>query len=461
MPLIRNCNISFKLFAVGMMISAWIIHSCTGSTTSVASEQTNTDIDTFLSPNPENIVFTDANIITMTSNEVLFRQDLYVRGGLVEKILPSRDDNDYSGYRRIQASEMYLMPGMGNMHVHLLTSYYSNYKKDLFLHIAHGITTVRSMWGSDFQVGLRDSIKNGLILGPTMYVASPGFDGSRGVWPGSVITNNPVEVREKVREFHQKNYDFIKVYSGISSDEYFALLDEAEKQGIRPIGHIPFEVPISTILDHSQNSISHLQGYTVWINQISDWNRMRSLAEKTATSETWSCPTLTVVNRETGQISNFKNSSEMEHISPQYRSFLMSPGTQPVVDDASLMHQQRLRFIGMLREVNANILACTDTGLRYVFPGFTFFEELQYYRQAGLSNYEVLQTATANMGKYLENDNLGVIRLGVQADLVMLGENPLDNINALKNRKGVMIKGTWFSQEKINEILQGIVNSYK
>jgi hypothetical protein len=451
-----------KIFQFYMLvIFGSIVYSCIGSTSTDTKEPTITDIDTFLSPNPENIVFTNANLITMTSDEVLLRQDLYVRGGLVEKILPSQDGNDYSGYRRIQANGTYLMPGMGNMYVHLLSSYYSNYKKDLFLHLAHGITTVRSMWGSDFQVGLRDSIENGLILGPTMYVASPGFDGSRGVWPGSVITKNAKEVRDKVAEFDQKNYDFIKVYSGLSSEEYFALLDEAEIMGIRPIGHIPFTVPISTILDHNQKSISHLQGYAVWVNQISDWNRIRSLAKKTAASKTWSCPTLSVVNRETGQINDFKNSSEMSHISPEYRSFMTSGGTQPVVSDASMMHQQRLRFIGLLHEMNANILVCTDTGLRYVFPGFTFFEELQYYQQAGLSNYEVLKTATVNMGNYLGNDKLGVIRQGAQADLIMLRENPLDDIEALETREGVMTKGTWFPKNKIDEVLHGIVNSYK
>ena len=438
-----------------------IVYSCIGSTSSNTREPRKSDIAISLSPNPENIVFTDANVITMTSEEVLLGQDVYVQNGSVEKILPSEDGNDYSGYRRIQAGGAFLMPGMGNMHVHPLTSYYSNYKKDLFLHLAHGVTTIRSMWGADFQVGVRDSIENGLILGPTMYVASPGFDGDRGVWPGSVITNNPAEVRDNVREFRQKNYDFIKVYSGLSSQEYFALLDEAEKQDIHPIGHIPFAVSISDILDHTQKSISHLQGYAVWVNQISDWNRMRSLAEKTTASDTWSCPTLAVVNRETGQINEYKNSSEMAHISPEYRSFMTAGGTQPVVADASLMHQQRLRFIGLLNEMNANILACTDTGLRYVFPGFTFLEELQYYRQAGLSNYEVLKTATLNVGKYLDNDKIGVIRQDAQADLIMLGENPLDDLDALNTRKGVMIKGSWFPREKIDEILQEIVNSYK
>ena len=66
---------------------------------------------------------------------------------------------------------------------------------------------------------------------------------------------------------------------------------------------------------------------------------------------------------------------------------------------------------------------------------------------AGLTPYEALRTGTVNVGVFLDNPNLGVIRPGAVADLVLLAQNPLQNIDATRSIEGVLLGDRWLSKE--------------
>jgi imidazolonepropionase-like amidohydrolase len=92
--------------------------------------------------------------------------------------------------------------------------------------------------------------------------------------------------------------------------------------------------------------------------------------------------------------------------------------------------------------------------------------ELQALRDAGLSNYAVLEAATKNPSMFLGTiDEVGTIEKGKRADLILLNTNPLSDISATENRAGVMLKGKWHTQQELNvwldESARAISTSYK
>ncbi len=81
------------------------------------------------------------------------------------------------------------------------------------------------------------------------------------------------------------------------------------------------------------------------------------------------------------------------------------------------------------RDAGVTIVAGTDVGNPYRFPGYSVHEELAFYVSAGLTPYEALATATVNAARLVgDQEEWGSIRKGMAADLVVLGANPLEDI---------------------------------
>ncbi len=87
-------------------------------------------------------------------------------------------------------------------------------------------------------------------------------------------------------------------------------------------------------------------------------------------------------------------------------------------------------------------------------PGFSVHHELKYLVDAGLTPYEALKTGTLNIGKFLGRDDIGMIKAGAVADLLLLNANPLENIDHSKNIEGVMMGNLWMNKEYINAELK-------
>jgi hypothetical protein len=141
-----------------------------------------------------------------------------------------------------------------DMHVHW-------YEQDyLPLFIANGVSGIRLMWGSPQHFGWRDDIQNGTLLGPRMVIASPIVDGPKPIWEGSITVAGEADARETIGKLKHEGADFIKVYSLVPRAAYFAIADEAKKQGIQFAGHVPISVSAAEASDAGQKSIEHLTG---------------------------------------------------------------------------------------------------------------------------------------------------------------------------------------------------------
>ena len=103
------------------------------------------------------------------------------------------------------------------------------------------------------------------------------------------------------------------------------------------------------------------------------------------------------------------------------------------------------------------IMAGTDLAALLVYPGFSLHDELVLLGSAGLSPLEVLRTATLNPARFLGlEDERGSVEAGKIADLVLLDEDPLQDIANTRKIAGVVVRGRYLSRSDLDDILEDI-----
>lgn len=100
------------------------------------------------------------------------------------------------------------------------------------------------------------------------------------------------------------------------------------------------------------------------------------------------------------------------------------------------------------------MMAGTDVGNPFLFPGFSLHDELAAFVRAGLTPGEALKTATYNPAKYLGMlDRLGTVEKGKFADLVLLDANPLEDIRNTRKIRAVVLNGRYLDRAALDKLL--------
>jgi hypothetical protein len=121
------------------------------------------------------------------------------------------------------------------------------------------------------------------------------------------------------------------------------------------------------------------------------------------------------------------------------------------------VYQKELELVGAMRRARVKLLAGTDTGNPYCFPGFSLHDELGLLVEAGLTPMEALQAATYNAGEFLGMmDSIGTVEEGKIADLVLLDADPIKDIANTKKIAAVVVGGKFYSRSSVDEMLAKI-----
>jgi len=162
----------------------------------------------------------------------------------------------------IDAGGKYLIPGLWDMHVHSLRQERIPLYFPLF--VANGITGIRDMSTplGDFDLYKADMAKNKIAVRPHIIIAcGPAIDGQNNARPGlSIPVATAEQAKEAVDTLSKHGVDFIKVYSLLGREAFFAIMDEAKKKGLTVTGHVPVYVSALEASDAKLKSMEHSYG---------------------------------------------------------------------------------------------------------------------------------------------------------------------------------------------------------
>lgn len=370
------------------------------------------------SPASVPLVVQDVRVIDMQGDLGLDRRTVVIAAGRIQAIGDATTPRPPDAVV-IQGRGRHLVPALVDMHVHVRA-------EDLPAYLAAGVTTVRNMWGWPELPALIARVERGEIAGPRIISASQGLDGDPAQWPATRVVSTPEDGARAVREQVQAGWRFLKVYTRLSREAYAAIMNEAAAAGVPVVGHVPFAVPIEEALARGQHSIEHLTGYDrrvsrsgragTWGWADADPSRYVALAQATRNAGVWNCPTLAVY-------------------------VALSRRDSPA--DVEVIAERRRQFVRQLFSAGAPLLAGSDAGIGVVPPGHSLHDELAELVAAGLTPYQALQTATVDAGEFLGIPGLGTIAVGAPADLLLIPDNPLDDIARLQRFDGLVYRGAW------------------
>jgi len=431
------------------------------------------------------VYITHVTVIDTETGKEAKDRTVIISGDRISDVRDSRSVKPPAGAKIVDGTGKYLIPGLWDMHVH-------SWNDDAVfpIYIANGVTGVRDMFGPPDANKFRAELVAKKAATPRFYLASPIIDGNPPRWPGSIAVTTPEEARKVVDDQKQKGADFIKVYDRLSRDSYFAIMDEGKRQNISVVGHVPFAISAWEAAAAKQKSFEHLNGIPLACSTREEelWPKVvagksfkernpvlleasRSYSEEKChvlftelkKNGAWVVPTLTVTRASAMRNdSQFTNDDRLRYFGGEVRDWLegkpdprFKDFTPADFNTARELFAQKKNLVGAMFRARVPMLAGTDTGNPFCFPGFSLHDELVLMVESGVSPLGALQAATRNAAVFMgASDKYGSVTQGRIADLVLLYADPLADIHNTTKIAEVLLAGKELDRAALDQMLR-------
>jgi imidazolonepropionase-like amidohydrolase len=369
----------------------------------------------------------DVAVVDVAAAQLLQHRDIIIRGEQIAEIRPA------TTHRR---GERYVIPGLWDMHVHLW-----NEDPKLGSYLANGVTTVRDM-GSDLKhVRLVEArIARGEMAGPRIYAsgaavsASPTPPDSR--MPVKVI-RTPNEARHIFDVYYDERVDVIRTLN-LDARSFEALAERSRHDGIPFAGTLPDSVPAADAALDRMVSMERLSG--IGLACSSRQSELRARLQTVTPAEAQGLDAEIMDTYDAAAANSLWDLFRRYGVrqTPMLTSWNRAKSDQAYYDFA-------LKLTREMARAGVAILAGTDTGEPGTVPGIELHRELELLETAGLSPAEALRAATLEPAKLMRRDDLGEVKKGATADLVVLTANPLADVRNTRAIDEVIVRGKIFA----------------
>jgi imidazolonepropionase-like amidohydrolase len=424
---------------------------------------------------PRLVAIVGARVIPMTGERVIDDATGLVADGVIRAVGATESIAIPKGARVITARGKFLIPGLGEMHAHVPSGPTPPYSVDdvLFLWAANGVTVARSMLGAPEHLQLRADLAAQRALGPRLLTAGPSLNGSS--------VKSPEQGAQMVREQKAAGYDFLKLHPGLSRESFLAIAQTAHEVGIQFGGHVSQAVGLQLTLEQGQRAVDHLDGYLLALVPPAaregrdaddaglvmkfDPTLLAEVVRMTRAAGTWVVPTETLYENELGPepVEQLEARPEMRYV-PRVLRERYAATKRSIFEDPHMTREFAERYVNTRRQViralhdgGVGMLLGSDAPQVYNVPGFAVHRELQVMVASGLTPYQALRTATAAPAEFFgATGAYGTIVAGADADLVLLENDPLQDIANTQSIAGVMVRGRWLDRTYLDRGLREI-----
>ncbi len=393
--------------------------------------------------------FVNVSVIPMDREQVLAGQTVVVRGGTIVDVGPTATVKVPAGATRIDGQGKFLMPGLGDMHVHFFSNEDNGQfgdwymKPRLFCYVANGVTSIRVMENDTMLVETRRKVLKGEVLGPAMHLVA-GISSFRDT------------MSKFIPAIKAAGYGFISMGNQFQERMLDSILPLMRENGIRMTGELPRTIGVEGAFKIPYASIEQLQGYIEYLGSVTDnrfanirtpmgWDSVLSISDGPRVDES----KIATIAAQTKQAGVWN--TPMQAQAEQMIDLWSGKGASTKSTVVAL----RRKIVKGLHDAGAGLLLGSDAPTWGADYGTAAHQELETLVALGLTPYQALETGTKNVATFLGNaDSAGTIAAGKRADLVLLSGNPLQDIKATTKLAGVMVDGRWLSKAKIDAELK-------
>lgn len=405
------------------------------------------------------------------------------------------EDRPAAGDRELDVHGMYVLPGFVDMHAHIGGARQGTPAEYVFkLWMGHGVTTIRdpgSGNGLDWTLEHREKSAKNEITAPRI-VAYAAFGSG---WDRPVVT--PEDAREWVRFVKEKGMDGIKFF-GAPPEIMKAALDEAKRQGLgTAMHHAQLAVTRVNALQSATwglGSMEHwyglpealftdrtVQHYPLDYNYLNEQDRFGQAGRlwKQAAppySPKWNAvmdsllaldftidPTFNIYEASRDVMRAMRAEWHDDYTLPSlwnfYRPSRRAHGSYwfywTTEDEVAWRENYRLwmTFVNEYKNRGGRVTTGSDSGFIYQLYGFAYVRELELLREAGFHPLEVLWSATLKGAEALGLDGeIGSVQVGKKADLIVVEENPLENLKVLYGTGAIKLNDETGAVERVGGV---------
>jgi len=423
----------------------------------------------------DRIALIGVNVISGAGDAPLRDAVIIVHAGRIEQVVPREGFAIPRTAEKIDATGRWVIPGLIDGHGHVE-------RWALPTYVAAGVTAVRDMHGrQDSILALREEVSLGGLVAPRIFSAGAMLDGVPTTYLDATPVTNATEARRAVDALAVADADYVKIYTRITPELLKPLLDEAGTFHLQIAGHLGLIDAVSAAR-MGVRSIEHMSG----VPEAASTTPERLMAEHragffrgwNAFEKAWATTDSASLTRVAGQLAEQKAVLVPTLVLHETFSRLDDPAmlTHPdlahvpreVVErwnvpdlkaragwgEAELAAFRASRanqdlFVRAFRSAGGKLVAGTDAANQLLVPGWSLHTELELLVRAGLTPMDAIMAATRNGAQLLGADSLGVVAPGKIADLVILTENPLEDIRNTRTVERVMVRGHLYRADSL------------
>lgn len=437
-------------------------------------------------------IFEGVSIVNMENGLIQSNKRVIVVNNKITEIVEC-SDVDLKKANVINCHGKYMIPGLWDMHIHLL----DNIDFAVPNLLANGVTGVRDM-GSSFNhwtqwenyVNKKNLpihiIKAGLIIESKFPNWNPPF---------RMLISTKEEVEEKIEKTIYNGSDFLKVHNMVNHEVYCRLMEEAKLKNYTVSGHVPYAISAFEASEYGQNSVEHLSGLALAISaqeeeirkncvnmgtclktemlelkafETEDTEKSQKLMESYRQNNVWQVPTLVIKRSLTNKVLNNEDQRYKyfpKGVQDNWNNFkkmcAVDENLKAAIEVFNKIYDYNKKSVKRLHDHHIGIMAGTDANCMVkgepfsVMYGWSLHDELFEMVDAGLTPLEALQTATINPVEYLKlSDELGSIEKDKIADFLVLEQNPLEDIKNITTIKYVVLNGRVLNKDEILDMIE-------
>lgn len=412
------------------------------------------------------IILEGATVIDGTSDLPKPNATIVINGSRIAYLsseAANRYDLNFSTAKNvINLTGKYIIPGLFDMHAHVANVRKNSYNQNeseymLLMLLTHGVTTIRNPGGPTEQsVALRENVSEGKIVGPQIFTAGQLLNTPQIPVPfveRQVQTEQ--DVRQEVRTQAAAGVDYVKLYVGLTPKLVQAAIKEAHSNGIRVIGHLyltSWTYAANLGINDYKTAVNHIDALTHGV-PVSPYLLSKENQQK-------------FLEAGGGPFNHFLWLDLVDLNGPEINEMIKvvasnSIPVDPTLDIYEAMIKEEpqyqylwpkvLQLTKMLYDNGVTILSGTDIPNFDLVPGVSLHHELEILVEAGIPPLEVIKIATRNGAQALGiEEDVGTIEPGKQADMIVLSENPLDDISNTKKIEAVINNGQLIDRVEVN-----------